>query len=104
MYPTIEEQHDFMHTKMIPVITNILVEIRDLVTSNAGRAEVMQRIMFPTLIPLTRTPWNWNEYYKYLSMNGLQEAECFKVDFPKDTDQWKLLAKYIEYSHNDLRL
>jgi hypothetical protein len=86
MYPTINEQHDFMYTKMIPTMQKVLGEIRDLVTTTDGRIEVEKRTMHPTLIPLTSTPWNWSDYYKYVSLKGLEEASCFKEDFPKDSD------------------
>ena len=103
MYPNAKEQHDFMYGKMIPTMQKVLGEIRDLVTTPAGRAEVEQRTMHPTFIPLTSTPWIWTEYYKYLSINGLEEDYCFKEDFPKESDQWKLFVKYIEYGHDDLQ-
>lgn len=103
MYPNAKEQHDFMYNQMIPTMQKVLSEIRDSVTTTAGRAEVEQRTMHPTFMPLTSTPWFWTEYYKYISINGLEEANCFKEDFPKNSDQWNLLAKYIEYGHDDLR-
>ncbi|SFD71301.1 hypothetical protein SAMN05216297_11160 [Flavobacterium phragmitis] len=56
--------------------------------------------MHPTTNPLTSTQWIRNDY-KYLSINGLEEATCFKIDFPKDSDQWKLFTKYIEYGHTE---
>ena len=97
------EQHDFMYTFMIPTMQKVLSEIRDLVTTTTGRNVVDNSItMHPTTNPLTSTPWIWSEYYKYLSLKGLDEANCFKVDFPKSSDQWNLLSKYIEYGHNEL--
>lgn len=102
-YPTKNEQHYFMYDKMIPTMQKVLGEIRDLVTTPEGRALVEQRTMHPTLMPLTSTPWNWTDYYKYVSINGFEETDCFKEDFPVDTDQWKLYIKYVEYGHDDLR-
>lgn len=100
MYPTVNEQHDFMYTKMIPTMQKVLSEIRDSVTTQTGRNILeTQYTMHPTTNPLTSTQWIWNEYYKYISINGLEEATCFKIDFPKDSDQWKLFTKYIEYGH-----
>jgi hypothetical protein len=34
MYPTPNEQHDFMHGKMIPTMQKVLSEIRDSVTTS----------------------------------------------------------------------
>ncbi|MBL0738944.1 hypothetical protein JI750_18765 [Flavobacterium sp. GN10] len=102
MYPTPKEQHDFMYNRMIPTMQTVLSEIRDSVTTQTGRTEVQARTMHPTIIPLTSTPWDWNEYYKFLSIKGLDEANCFKVDYPSNSDKWKLFVKYIEYGHEDL--
>lgn len=59
--------------------------------------------MYTTLTPLTSTPWNWNDYYKYISLKGLGLTSCFLLDFPKDSDQWNLLATYIKYGNDDLQ-
>ncbi|SFD71251.1 hypothetical protein [Flavobacterium phragmitis] len=103
MYPTVNEQHDFMYSKMIPTMQKALSEIRDLVTTQTGRTEVQARTMHPTITPMTSTPWNWDEYYKYLSLSGLDEVNCFKIDFPVGSDQWNLLGNYVKYGHDDLQ-
>ncbi|SFC55184.1 hypothetical protein [Flavobacterium phragmitis] len=73
----------------------VLSEIRNLITTSVGRNEVQQRTMHPTITPLTSTPWDWVEYYKYLSLKGLEEAKSFKKDFPKDSDELYFLSNYI---------
>lgn len=103
MYPNVNEQHDFMYGMMIPTMQKVLSEIRDLVTTSAGRIEVEKRTMHPNIKPMTSTPWIWNEYYKNLSLKGLDETNCFKVDFSLQSDQWKLFVKYVEYGHEDLQ-
>ncbi|WP_035647478.1 chitin binding peritrophin-A domain-containing protein [Flavobacterium sp. ASV13] len=103
MYPVASEQHDFMYGRMIPIMQNVLSEIRDFVTTPENRNKVEQRTMHPTINPLTSTPWDWNEYYKYLSLKGLDEAYCFLFDYPKNSDQWNLLGNYVNYGHEDLR-
>ncbi|QZK91527.1 SprT-like domain-containing protein [Flavobacterium sp. CHNK8] len=103
MYPTPNEQHDFMYGKMIPTMQKVLGEIRDLVTTQAGRNKAEERVMFITLTPPTSSSWNWYDYYKYISLNGLGETSCFQLDFPLNSDQWKLLATYIKYGHDDLQ-
>jgi hypothetical protein len=103
MYPTANEQHDFMYNNMVPTMQKVLGEIRDLVTNQSGRT-ILETLytMHPTISPLTSTPWIWNEYYKFLSLRGLEETSCFKQDLVLDSDQWKLFAKYIEYGHKEL--
>lgn len=45
MYPTPEEQHDFMYDKMIPTMQNVLGEIRDKVTTTRGRIELETNVI-----------------------------------------------------------
>lgn len=95
MYPTPNEQHDFMYGKMIPTMQKVLGEIRDLVTTEPKRTILEAYTMYTKTNPLTSTPFNWLDFYKYISLSGLNETSCFKVDFPKDTDARSLLNQYI---------
>jgi hypothetical protein len=88
---------------MLPTMQKVLGEIRDLVTNQSGRT-ILETLytMHPTISPLTSTPWIWNEYYKSISINGLEETSCYKEDFPKNSNQWSLLGQYINYGHKEL--
>ena len=92
-----------MYSFMIPTMQKVLSEIRDLVVLKTNRDYFEDFTLHPTTIPLTSVTWNWNEYYKSISINGLEETNCYKDDFPKDTDQLYLLLKYIEYGHKELQ-
>jgi hypothetical protein len=96
MYPTINEQHDFMYTKMIPTMQKVLGEIRDLVTTAPKRA-VLETLyeMHPTLSPRTNAPFNWVDYYKYISIDGLDKTSCFKEHYPDPSDALRLFHDYI---------
>lgn len=103
MYPTYNEQHDFMYNQMIPTMQKVLYDIRDFVTTSEKRNVLeTQYTMHPTTNPLTSTSWIWSEYFKFLCINGLEETTCFVRDFPKFSDQLNLLGKYIEYGHKEL--
>jgi hypothetical protein len=95
MYPTINEQHDFMYTKMIPTMQKVLGEIRDLVTEKGNRDYFENFTLHPTTTPLTSVTWDWKDYFYYLSLNGLEEANCFKTDFPEKSYEYKLFTTYI---------
>ncbi len=89
MYPTANEQHDFMYNNMVPTMQKVLGEIRDLVTNQEGRTILeTQYTMRPKAItnPSVSTSWIWNEFYKFLSINGLEKTVFFIKDFPNDTD------------------
>jgi hypothetical protein len=98
-YQSVDDQHDFMYNHMLPVMTKILGEIRDMVTFQAGRDEVQSLFMYPTRTPLTQEKWNWETYYKFLSINGLDDTSFFKNDFPKSTDSYNFYAQYNTYGH-----
>lgn len=103
MYPTANEQHDFMYNKMIPTMQKILSEIRDLVTTSPKRTILeTQYTMHPTTNPISSTPWSWNDYYKYLSLSGLQETNSFIQDFPFPSDKYDLYKQYINAGKNEL--
>ena len=103
MYPMANEQHDFMYNFMIPTMQKVLSEIRDLVTTQRGRNVLDNEVtMHPTEIPLTSTPWIWNEYYRYISLKGLEETVGFKKDFPSPSDKLRLFNDYYRNGHNEL--
>ncbi|SFC55108.1 hypothetical protein [Flavobacterium phragmitis] len=51
--------------------------------------------MHPTQNPLTSTEFNWVDYYKYISLSGLDETKGFKKDFPLESDALSLLNQYV---------
>lgn len=102
MYPIVKEQHDFMYDHMVPTMQKILSEIRDLVTTQPKRVNLEEYTMHPTQNPLTSAKFNWNEYYKFISMSGLQETSCFIEDFPKGSDLFDLLTQYINAGKKEL--
>lgn len=102
MYPTENEQHDFMYDKMIPTMQKVLSEIRDLVTTLPKRITLEQYTMHPTLSPMISSPFNWLDYYRNLSLSGLDETNCFKKDFPNPSDALRLHQNYIDAGKNEL--
>ena len=98
-------QHDFMFKNMVPTMQKILAEIRDSVTSSTTRATVESIRLQPNFYsnPIKTTLWNWNDYFYYLSLNGLQDTEAFKISFPANTDQFELLLEYNFFGHKHLK-
>lgn len=102
MYPDADQQHDFMYDHMIPTMQKVLTEIRDTVTTAPPRAVLETYKMNPTLNPLTSTPFNWQDFYKNLSLSGLDATSCFKQDFPSGSDTLSLLDQYIKAGKREL--
>jgi hypothetical protein len=98
-------QHDFMYKNMVPTMQKILTEIRDSVTSSTTRATVESIRLQPNFYtnPKNTILWNWNSYFYYLSLKGLQDTEAFKISFPANTDQFELLLEYNFFGHKHLK-
>lgn len=101
-YPVGKDQHDFMYNNMIPTMQKILGEIRDLVTTSANRTILETYTMHPTTNPLTSSQFNWQDFYKYISLNGLQETSSFINDFPFPSDKYSLYKQYIDAGNIEL--
>jgi len=103
--PTPNKQHDFMYDKMIPVMQRVLAEIRDKVTTQAGRTNLETLYtMRPTAMtnPSISTPWNWNDYYFNLSLDGLHNTSSFIADHPANSDAFSLYDQYVKAGRIEL--
>jgi hypothetical protein len=103
MFPTPNEQHNFMYNNIVPTMQKILGRIRDLVTTQAGRAYVESLTMHPTRTPFTSEPWDWNKYYYFLSLSGLHETSYFIKNYPDNSNAKIFYNDYNLYGHNYLR-
>ena len=101
-YSTPNEQHDFMYGKMIPTMQKVLGEVRDLVTTEPKRTILEAYTMHPTTNPLTSTSFNWLDFYKNLSLSGLNDTSGFKQDLPNPSDALRLHQNYIDAGKNEL--
>lgn len=87
---------------MRSTMQKILGEIRDFVTTAPKRAVLETYTMHPTINPLTSTPFNWQEFYKYLSYSVLNEASCFKEYVLKDPNLLSLFDQYVKAGSREL--
>lgn len=101
-YPTADGQHNFMYDKLIPTMQKVLSEVRDLVTTEPKRTILEEYTMYTKTNPLTSTPFNWSDFFRYLSLSGLNEANCFKEDFQNPSDALRLYQNYIDAGKNEL--
>jgi hypothetical protein len=63
MFPTPNEQHNFMYNNIVPTMQKVLGEIRDFVYTDPKRAVLETYTMHPTINSLTSTPFNWQEFW-----------------------------------------
>ena len=71
MYPTANEQHDFMYNKMIPTMQKVLSEIRDEVTTDAGRIGVSDLKIYTKTDNSNSTPQSCTSTYFLISRDTL---------------------------------
>ncbi|WP_374174205.1 hypothetical protein [Flavobacterium tructae] len=102
MYPTVSEQHDFMYDKMIPTMQKVLSEIKDLVTSEPRRLDVSDLKIYKKMGQSEFEIWNWTNYYKCISIKGLEESNCYKADYPNPSNSLFFWGQYINYGHSRL--
>jgi hypothetical protein len=81
-----QQQHNFMALHYIPTMVKILSDLKDVLIKPIQQ---FNGIAVPIYQPLNTNPvsfgnqvnWNWNEYFKYLSLNGLEESIYFKQEY-----------------------
>ena len=92
-------QHTFMYNNMIPTLQNILSQMLNILTTAIKRNEVEGLIVHPTITPYTSTPWSWNNYFYYLSFQGLDGTTSFQSDFQLNSTNLNLYVQYKELGH-----
>jgi hypothetical protein len=102
IYGKDSDQHTFMYENMVKTMQGILSQLKDKLTTEDRRIQVEDLSIHPTKNPLTSASWNWNDYFKYLSLSGLNETKIFLKDFPKDSNAEFLYKQY--YGHGETYL
>ena len=98
MYPTDDnKQHDFMYNNMIPTMQKVLGEIRDFVTTEPRRIDVSDLKIYTKIDKSAFEIWDWNNFYKFISVKGLEEANFYKKDYPDQSDALFLMGQYVTY-------
>ncbi len=72
-----QSQHDFMYNFLIPSFQNIFSEIRDLLVSANDLNYIQGGITFEDVDLGIAENWDWNKFYKYITLNGLHNCESF---------------------------
>lgn len=97
-----EEQHEFIFANMIPTMQDILADIRDsLIPENHQQNAEALTFIDETNPSGPEINWNWNEFYKYFSMAGLQNTDAFQFEMlPVDSPKYQNYTNYINTGIN----
>ena len=71
-----QSQHAFMFDFMIPTFQSVLGEIRDLLIPPSHVAYANGIVLVNNTLDIEES-WNWNNYFKYLSLQGLHECNSY---------------------------
>lgn len=70
-----QSQHDFMFTYLIPTFQNIFNEIRNLLATSNDILNAEGS--YYNEINDSDFNWSWNDFYKYISLEGLHNTDTF---------------------------
>jgi hypothetical protein len=104
----LQNQHDFIYNYFIPVMKNILSQTKNLLISSQQNAIIEDLTLHinQNTDPIINVsePWNWNDFYQNLSLDGLQNCSFFASEiatynngtYTNIVDQNKT-SKFIQY-------
>jgi hypothetical protein len=74
-----QDQHAFFYDYMLPTMQTVLSELRDLLLTPEQVANVNDLTLhiIQNTGGVLDTPWNWDDYFHNLSLNGLQNSATF---------------------------
>jgi len=91
---TDQSEHAFMFDYMIPAFQMIFAEIRDLLTSQLSIQNAESSVLIDFNGSTINETFNWNDFYKYFSMNGLNNNNAFNDAIVQNPSE---LSKYQGY-------
>ena len=103
--PAKDVQHEFMYTHMVPTMQNILFQLQFTLISQATTS-ALETLTFQTQFytnPRSIANWDWNVYFNYLSLVGLQDTAAFKNKYPDKSDANELFLEYDYFPHEKLK-
>ncbi len=71
-----QSQHEFMFNHLVPTFQNVFTEIRDLLASQSN-IDYVNNSQYHNNINNEYFSWNWNDFYKYFSLQGLHLCDSF---------------------------
>jgi hypothetical protein len=110
-----QDQHDFMISYMLPTLQTILFEVKNLLVAASDSNYISNNISI--LQPVATSPadwgssmpWDWNKYYKFLSLRGLEKSNFFRSEIAElspliiiDPIEYFLYNQYNSNGSNDI--
>ncbi len=91
-----QNQHDFMFNELIPVFQSIFSEIRNLLIAPNYVIGAENEPIVDSMGNDTGEIFNWNDFYKYISLNGLHLSNTFIQNINQNPNE---RGKYEGYNY-----
>lgn len=75
-----QNQHNFIYNYMLPTMQTVLSQVKNLLVSPSNNISMQALTMHIPNDTSPGTPFNWNDFYQNLSLNGLQDCSFFKSE------------------------
>jgi hypothetical protein len=100
-----QADHEFMFNFMIPTMSEILADLKDDLIPLSHQQNAETRMYINEENPTTDdfgniirdVPWSWNEFYKNLSLVGLQDSSAFHLEYGVQLPISEQTYKYQNY-------
>lgn len=102
IYGAESDQHTFMYERMVQTTQNILTKLKEKLTTEEKRNALLDLKIYTKTDFSTFEIWNWDNYFKYLSLSGLSETKIFIKDFPNNSDALRTFNNYNVQGENYL--
>ena len=102
IYGAESDQHTFMYERMVQTMRNILTTLKDKLTTEERRNALLDLKIYTKTDFSAFEIWNWDNYFKYLSLSGLSETKIFIKDFPNNSDALRTFNNYNVQGENYL--
>ncbi len=94
IYGKDSDQHTFMYENMVKTMQVILSQLKDKLTTEDRRNALVDLKIYTKVDNSAFEIWNWENYFKYLSLSGLSETKIFIKDFPSNSDILRTFNNY----------
>ena len=101
----LQGQHEFMFNFLVPTMSEILSDLKDdLIPQNHQQSAENRQFVNeenPTTDDLgsyvRNVPWNWDVFFKYMSLVGLHESSAFNLELGSYEPVNEQTPKYMNY-------
>lgn len=103
-----QSQHDFFVNYLTPVIAEILLDLKysllsqnqinkvDYPANSGGVYLYAPTNTVPPTMSSNPVEWDWNDYFKYMSLIGLQNCTEFQTLYPQNSTEYYYFLRYFQ--------